>query len=67
MNDEVLLVVNSEMGKFIFLKDIWDLSFMMAAYNQECLYKINSLLENSKNLKNKNLILRIINKNRIKR
>ena len=48
MNDEVLLVVNSEMGKFIFLKDIWDLSFMMAAYNQECLYKINSLLENSK-------------------
>lgn len=45
MNDEFLLLVNSEMGEFIFSKDIWDLSFLMAENNQECLYKINSLLE----------------------
>lgn len=45
MNDEFILVVNSKMGEFIFSKDTWDLSFLMAENNQKCLYKINSLLE----------------------
>lgn len=49
MNDEILINIASEMGGFIISKDIWGLAFIMAGNNQECLLKINSILEANEN------------------
>lgn len=47
MNDEVLMTIDSEAGQFIISKDIWGFAFVMAENNQNCLVKINSILENA--------------------
>lgn len=47
MNDEILMTYNSEVGEFTISKDIWGFAFIMADYNQDGLYKINSILEKS--------------------
>ncbi|KIX22654.1 hypothetical protein SY27_02185 [Flavobacterium sp. 316] len=44
MNDEYLFEIDSDMGTFLYSKDIWDLAFLMSKDNQECLHKINSIL-----------------------
>lgn len=49
MNDETLLNINSEMGEFTISKDIWGFAFIMAKNNQECISKINSILELTEN------------------
>ncbi|MES2238982.1 MAG: hypothetical protein V4497_01855 [Bacteroidota bacterium] len=49
MNDEIQINIESEMGEFIVSKDIWGFVFLMAENNQECLSKINSILEIAKN------------------
>lgn len=45
MNDEVLMTIDSEVGKFTVSKDIWGFAFIMADNNQEGLQRINSILE----------------------
>lgn len=47
MNDEVLMSFDSEIGSFTLSKDIWGLAFITAEHNQEGLFQINSILENS--------------------
>ena len=49
MNDEILLNVTSEMGEFTISKDIWGFAFIIAENNQECLSRINSILEVAEN------------------
>jgi len=49
INDEVEIEVSSDIGSFFISKDIWDLAFIMAEDNQECIKKINLLLLNNKN------------------
>ncbi len=49
MNDEILINVNSEMGEFILSKDTWGFVFLMSENNQECLFRINSILEITEN------------------
>lgn len=49
MNDETLLNINSEMGEFTISKDIFGFVFIMAENNQECISKINSILEVTEN------------------
>lgn len=49
MNDETLFNVNSEMGEFSISKDNWGFAFIMAENNQECISKINSILEVTEN------------------
>jgi hypothetical protein len=44
MNDEVLFNVTSLEGEFILSKDIWDSAFIMSDENQECLNRINEVL-----------------------
>ena len=44
MNDEILYSVDSDLGKFTFSKDIWDLAFILADENQTCISRINNLL-----------------------
>lgn len=43
MNDEIIIEVYSDCGNFLLSKDIWNLAFIMSN-NQECIYKINSIL-----------------------
>ncbi|MRX39172.1 hypothetical protein GJU43_07795 [Flavobacterium sp. LC2016-23] len=45
MNDEVLMTIDSEAGKFTVSKDIWGFAFIMADNNQEGLHRINLILE----------------------
>ncbi|MEO8535767.1 MAG: hypothetical protein ABI441_18570 [Flavobacterium sp.] len=45
MNDEVLMTIDSDVGKFTVSKDIWGFAFIMADNNQEGLHRINSILE----------------------
>lgn len=45
MNDEILLIIESNMGSFILSKDIWGLCFIMSENNQKCISEINKLLE----------------------
>lgn len=47
MNDEVLMSFDSEIGSFTLSKDIWGFAFITAENNQEGLFQINSILENS--------------------
>ncbi len=47
MNDEILLHVNSDKGSFLFSKDVWDMAFIMADENQQCILSINEILNNS--------------------
>ncbi len=47
MNDEVLMSFDSEIGSFTLSKDIWGFAFITAEHNQEGLFQINSILENS--------------------
>ncbi len=47
MNDEVLLHVSSDSGKFTLSKDIWDFAFIMAENNQACINLIDEILRNS--------------------
>ncbi|MEN2398207.1 hypothetical protein GKZ90_0000325 [Flavobacterium sp. MC2016-06] len=47
MNDEILMTIDSEIGKFIISKDIWGFAFVMADNNQEGLVRMNSILENA--------------------
>ncbi|MGQ8867690.1 hypothetical protein [Myroides sp. TSA_177.3] len=49
MNEEILINVNSEMGEFILSKDTWGFVFLMSENNQECLFRINSILEITEN------------------
>ncbi|MEN9910013.1 MAG: hypothetical protein RLZZ540_3172 [Bacteroidota bacterium] len=49
MNDECLFEIKSDIGTFFISKDIWNLVFIMAKDNQECINKINSILLNDKN------------------
>lgn len=49
MNDEILINVNSEIGEFILSKDTWGFVFLMSENNQECLFRINSILEIAEN------------------
>jgi hypothetical protein len=51
MNDETLLNIHTEMGEFTISKDIWGFAFIMAENNQECILKINSMLEVTENFK----------------
>lgn len=44
MNDEVMTTIDSDLGEFTLSIDIWDLGFIMADANQECLKKIDSIL-----------------------
>ncbi|MCP4443555.1 MAG: hypothetical protein GY810_32025 [Aureispira sp.] len=44
MNDEVMMTVDSAIGRFTLSKDIWDLAFIMADTNQKGLEKIDQLL-----------------------
>ncbi|WP_018343618.1 hypothetical protein [Cytophaga aurantiaca] len=44
MNDEVLYSMRSALGEFTLFKDIWNLAFIMADHNQDCISKINELL-----------------------
>lgn len=44
MNDEVLLVLDSNQGSFTLSIDIWDLAFIMAEHNQGLILKIDELL-----------------------
>lgn len=45
MNDEVLMTIDSAVGKFTVSRDIWGFAFIMADNNQEGLHRINSILE----------------------
>ncbi|MCD0464142.1 hypothetical protein [Flavobacterium sp. ENC] len=45
MNDEVLMTIDSEAGKFTVSRDIWGFAFIMADNNQDGLHRINSILE----------------------
>ncbi len=45
MNDEILMEVSSDIGLFSISKDIWDFAFIMADNNQECIIKIDLLLD----------------------
>ena len=47
MNDEVLLEVSSENGKFTLSRDIWDFAFIMADNNQPCIKLIDEILKSS--------------------
>lgn len=49
MNDEILFNISSEMGEFTVSTDIWGFVFIMAENNQECIFKINSILEVTEN------------------
>lgn len=44
MNDEILLIMQSNIGNFTFSKNIWGLAFIMTEDNQKGLNIINSLL-----------------------
>jgi hypothetical protein len=46
MNDEILYLIDSDLGAFTLSKDIWDLAFLMADDNQSCILQINNLLFN---------------------
>ncbi|MDR7208655.1 hypothetical protein [Flavobacterium piscis] len=47
--DEIFIEVSSDLGFFSISKDIWDLAFIMADDNQECINRINLLLSENKN------------------
>ncbi|MCP3930381.1 MAG: hypothetical protein GY705_14915 [Bacteroidetes bacterium] len=47
MNDEVLISLDSEKGKFEISKDVWDLVFILSKNNQKIIKKIDDLLGNS--------------------
>lgn len=44
MNDEVMFVLDSNLGTFTLSIDIWDLAFIMAKHNQQLILKIDELL-----------------------
>jgi hypothetical protein len=44
MNDEVLYSIRSALGEFTLSRDIWNLAFIIANHNQDCISKINELL-----------------------
>lgn len=44
MNDEVVFIVDSSLGKFSLSKDIWNLAFIMEEDNPECIERINAIL-----------------------
>jgi hypothetical protein len=44
MNDEVLFHVNSSEGKFDLSKDVWDCAFITTEENQECINRIDDIL-----------------------
>jgi hypothetical protein len=46
MNNEIILKIGSDLGDFLYSKDIWDFAFVMAENNQTCLAQINLLLMN---------------------
>lgn len=46
MNDEILYIINSDLGQFTLSKDIWDFAFLMSDNNQTCILQINNLLLN---------------------
>lgn len=48
MNDEILMEVSSDIGLFSISKDIWDFAFITADDNQECIIKIDLLLDTNK-------------------
>ena len=45
MNDEVLFNLNSSEGEFTLSFDVWNLAFIMAELNQDCIFLIDRLLE----------------------
>ncbi|GGH69712.1 hypothetical protein HNQ91_002865 [Filimonas zeae] len=47
MNDEVLLTVATDRGSFLYSKDIWGFAFIMAEENQDCILKIDAILNTS--------------------
>jgi hypothetical protein len=49
MNDEIDIEISSDIGLFNVSKDIWDLAFIMSDDNQECITRINLILQNNKN------------------
>lgn len=49
VNDEILMNMTSTIGKFIISKDSLGFAFITADDNQDCLLKINTILENSIN------------------
>lgn len=49
MNDEIEIEISSDIGLFSVSKDIWDLAFIMSDDNQECIKRINLILQNNKN------------------
>jgi hypothetical protein len=44
MNDEIQFKVNSDLGDFLFSKDIWGFAFVWADENQHGIKKISDLL-----------------------
>ena len=46
-NDEILLNIDSDYGRFIFSKDIWGLAFIMSDNNQKVIIEIDRLLDKS--------------------
>ena len=47
MNDEVLMRVTTDYGKFALSKDIWGFAFIVAENNQHCISLIDGVLRNS--------------------
>ncbi|MFN3149745.1 hypothetical protein [Bremerella sp.] len=55
MNDEVLLVCESDHGDFLISKDIWDFVFIMAPHNEPLIHAIDDALNRSEHF-NKHLV-----------
>jgi hypothetical protein len=47
MNDEVILILESDFGPFLISKDIWNFVFVMAPDNQPVIPKIDEALAKS--------------------
>ncbi len=47
MNDEILINVNSDLGKFTISIDNYDMAFIIAENNQKCILEIDKLLINN--------------------
>jgi len=45
MNGEILLHIQSTIGKFCLSRDIWDVAFVTAEENQPCIKAITKILE----------------------
>ncbi len=57
MNDEILYIINSDLGDFTLSRDVWDLAFIMCDHNQACISKINTLLLNDNRFEKIELLL----------